>query len=108
MPMPWTMHADIFRMPPGTTNDDWFATIFSGTWRLWYQLPRECRKRLFDEMFPVLHNTKAEVLGDRNNDSYHLGFIGTKASARGRGYATKLLRHMMVKVGRMFFPCKCH
>ena len=85
-------------MPPGTTNDDWLATILSGTWRLWYQLPREGRKRLFGELFPALHNTKVEVMGDRNDDSYYLGYLGTKANARGKGHATRLLRHMMNKV----------
>ncbi|KHN98076.1 Acyl-CoA N-acyltransferase [Metarhizium album ARSEF 1941] len=84
-------------MPPGTTNDDWLATLFSGMWRLWYQLPRESRKRLFGEMFPALHGTKAEVLGDRNGDSYYLGYLGTKVNSRGKGHATKLLRHMTGK-----------
>lgn len=84
-------------MPPGTTNDDLLATIWSGTWRLCYQLSRESRKRFFDELFPALHDTKAEIMGDRNDDCYYLGYIGTKASARGRGYASKLLRHMMDK-----------
>ncbi|KZZ99550.1 Acyl-CoA N-acyltransferase [Moelleriella libera RCEF 2490] len=88
------------RMPPGTTNDDWLATFWSGTWRLWYQLPKECRKRFFDELYPALHNTKAEVMGHRDNDCYYLGYIGTKANARGRGYASKLLRHMMDKADR--------
>jgi RimJ/RimL family protein N-acetyltransferase len=39
-------------------------------------------------------------MGDRNDDSYYLGYIGTKAAARGKGYATKLLKHMMAKVPR--------
>ncbi|KIE02132.1 acetyltransferase, partial [Metarhizium majus ARSEF 297] len=84
-------------MPPGTTNDDWLATLCSGTWRLWYQLSRESRIRLFNELYPALHDTKAEVLGDRNSDSYYLGYLGTKESSRGKGHATKLLRHIMEK-----------
>ncbi|GAO19895.1 hypothetical protein UVI_02033180 [Ustilaginoidea virens] len=84
-------------MPPGTTNDDWIATLWSGIWRLWYLLPREGRKRFFDEVFPILHDTKAEIMGNRTDDCYYLGYIGTKASARGRGYATKLLDHMIYK-----------
>ncbi|OAA47657.1 Acyl-CoA N-acyltransferase [Metarhizium rileyi] len=84
-------------MPPGTANDDWLATLCSGTWRLRYQLPRESRKRLFNELFPALHNTKAEVLGGRNGDSYYLGYLGTKLGSRGKGHATKLLEHMMEK-----------
>lgn len=86
------------RMPPGTNNDDWQSTIVSGTWRLLYQLSRESRKRLFDELFPALHDAKAEVMGDRNNNCYYLGYIGTKANARRKGYATRLLRHMIDKV----------
>jgi ribosomal protein S18 acetylase RimI-like enzyme len=39
-----------------------------------------------------------EVMGDRVNDCYYLVYIGTKPSARGRGYASKLMRDMIAKV----------
>lgn len=66
--------------------------------KLYFQLPSEGRKRYYKEMLPLLHKTKAEVLGARDAESYYLVYIGTKPNVRGRGYATKLIRHMIVKV----------
>jgi GNAT superfamily N-acetyltransferase len=68
-------------------------------WRLYFQLSPEGRKRYYDEMMPLLHHTKAEVLGDRDDDSYYLVYLGTKPSGRGRGYARKLLENMIARVG---------
>ena len=49
-------------------------------------------------MLPLLTATKAEVMQQRDSDSYYLVYIGTKPNARSQGYATKLLRHMIEKV----------
>jgi len=54
------------------------------------------RERLgffYTEFLPLLHETKAEVLAERDDDSYYLVYLGTKASARGKGYARKLIEH---------------
>ncbi|RCI09424.1 hypothetical protein L249_3751 [Ophiocordyceps polyrhachis-furcata BCC 54312] len=83
--------------PPGKFMDDWWATFRSGTWRLAYQLPAEARKRFFDELVPALHDTREKTMGARNDDTYYLGYIATKPSARGRGYASKLIRAMTQK-----------
>jgi ribosomal protein S18 acetylase RimI-like enzyme len=64
---------------------------------LYFQLGAESRKRYYKEMLPLLHDTKHEVMGDRDNDSYYLVYIGTKPNARGKGYASKLIRDMMAK-----------
>lgn len=83
--------------PPGKFMDDCWATLRSGTWRLGYQLPAEARRRFFDELVPALHKTRERVMGSRNNDCYYLCYIGTKPSARGKGYASKLIRSMTDK-----------
>lgn len=70
----------------------------SGMLKLYFQLPQEGRRRYYKEMLPLLTRTKQEVMGDRDNDCYYLVYIGTKPHARGKGYAGKLLRHMMRKV----------
>ncbi|PFH58667.1 hypothetical protein XA68_13358 [Ophiocordyceps unilateralis] len=85
--------------PPGKFMDDWWATFRSGTWRLAYQLPVEARKRFFDELVPALHDTREKTMGERNNDTWYLGYIATKPSARGRGYASKLIRDVTQKAG---------
>lgn len=86
------------RMPPGKDMDGWCTYLRSGMWRLNYQLSAEGRKRFFDEFLPVLHSTKHEVMGDRDNDSWYLVYIGTKPKARGKGYATKSIKYGTEKV----------
>ena len=57
--------------------------IRSGLWRLSYKLSPEARHRMFNEFFPLLHDTKAEVLGpDRDVNSWYLVYLGTRPSAR--------------------------
>ncbi|KAG4223168.1 hypothetical protein PC116_g28360 [Phytophthora cactorum] len=84
-------------MPPGKEMDDWLTVCRSGMWRLYYQLSAEGRKRYYKELMPVLHDTKAEVMGDRDNDCYYLVYLGTKPSGQRRGYARKLIEQMAAK-----------
>ncbi|KAF7548802.1 hypothetical protein G7046_g8547 [Stylonectria norvegica] len=85
-------------LPPGETTDDWWTVFRSGTWRLYYQLSAEGRRRYHEEIIPVLHQTKEQVMGERDSDCYYLAYIGTKPNARGKGYAGKLIRDMTKKV----------
>jgi ribosomal protein S18 acetylase RimI-like enzyme len=62
-------------------------------WRLIFQVSREGRNRFYKEFLPLLHDTKHQVLGDRDDKSWYLVYLGTKPSARGKGYAGKLLQH---------------
>lgn len=80
-------------MPPGKNMDDWWTILRSGMWRLLYKLSREGKTRFYNEFFPLLHDTKHEVMGDRDDDSWYLVYIGSKPSARGKGYAKKLIEH---------------
>ena len=61
---------------------------------MYYMLSAEGRKRYFDELLPLLHRTKVEVMGPRDADCYYLVYLGTKPKARGRGYARKLIEDM--------------
>lgn len=67
-------------------------------WRLYFQLSAEGKKRLFDEILPLLHDTKAAVLGDRDDEAWYLVYLGTKPNSQGRGYAARLLQDMMARV----------
>lgn len=78
--------------------DDWCTILRSGLWRLNYKLSAEGKKRFFHEFLPLLHNTKRQVLGDRDDNSWYLVYVGTKASARGKGYARKLIEHVTRQV----------
>jgi GNAT superfamily N-acetyltransferase len=77
--------------------DDWLTVLRSGMWRLYYQLSAEGKKRFYRELLPLLHDTKLEVMGARDNDCYYLVYLGTKPSGRGRGYARKLIEQMAAK-----------
>lgn len=87
-------------MPPGKNMDDLWTILRSGMWRLWYKLSREGKKRFYDEFLPLLHDTKHNVMGERDDDSYYLVYLGSKPSARGKGYAKKLIEHMLVQADR--------
>jgi ribosomal protein S18 acetylase RimI-like enzyme len=67
-------------------------------WRLYFQLSPEGKKRYFQEILPLLHDTKAAVLGDRDDDAWYLVYLGTKPNSQGRGYAARLLQDMMARV----------
>lgn len=84
-------------MPPGKNMDDLWTILRSGMWRLWYKLSREGKTRFYDEFLPLLHHTKHDVMGDRDDDSYYLVYLGSKPSARGKGYAKKLIEHMLAR-----------
>ncbi|THZ50315.1 hypothetical protein D6C88_09871 [Aureobasidium pullulans] len=81
-------------MLPGQNMDDYLTILRSGMWRLWYKLSAEGKTRFFDEFFPLLHDTKLEVMGARDDESYYLVYIGTKPAARGKGYARKCIEYV--------------
>lgn len=87
-------------MPPGKNIDDLFTILRSGMWRLSWKFSKEGRERFFKEFIPLLSETKAEVLGKRDNHSWYLNYIGTKAASRGKGYARKLIEHIGAVVSR--------
>ncbi len=74
-------------------------------WRLYFQLSAEGKTRLFQEILPLLHDTKAAVLGERDHEAWYLVYLGTKPNSQGRGYAARLLQDMMARVSFwLFFP----
>jgi len=78
-------------MPPGKNMDDLYTIMRSGMWRLNYKLTSEGRHRLFNEFMPLLGDSKTQVLGARDKDTWYLVYIGTRVAARGKGYARKLI-----------------
>jgi ribosomal protein S18 acetylase RimI-like enzyme len=81
-------------MPPGENMDDYMTIFRSGMWRLTYQFSKEGKKRFFDEFLPLLNDTKANVLGERDDDSWYLVYLGTKPSGRGKGYARQVVEYV--------------
>ncbi len=85
-------------MPPGKNTDDLWTILRSGMWRLYYKLSAEGKKRFYNEFLPLLHDTKHNIMGERDDDSYYLVYLGSKLSARGKGYARTLIEHMTKQV----------
>lgn len=78
--------------------DDTLTMFRSNMWRLNHKLSEQGRNRFKEEFLPLLHKTKKEVLGDLDNDSWYLVYIGTKPEARGKGYARRLIEHVTTQV----------
>jgi GNAT superfamily N-acetyltransferase len=78
--------------------DDWWTILRSGMWRLYYKLSAEGRQRFYSEFLPLMHDTMYDVLGPRAEDCYYLVYLGSKPSARGKGYARKLIEDVMAMV----------
>lgn len=85
-------------MPPSAADmDTLLVTLRSGLWRLHYKLCAEGRHRFFTEFFPLLHHTKAAVLGAREPEAYYLVYLGTRESSRGKGLARAVLGHTLAR-----------
>ncbi|KAL1839040.1 hypothetical protein VTJ49DRAFT_1904 [Mycothermus thermophilus] len=84
-------------IPPGKNLDGLWTHFRSGLWRLHFKLSAEGRRRYYDEILPLLHDTKAAVLGPRDADAWYLVYLGTKPGSQGRGYAARLLRDVMAR-----------
>ncbi len=97
------------RMPPGQTMDDWLTGFRCGIWRLEYgfKLSPEGHRRYFGEFMPLLHQTKHDVLGDFEDDSWYLVYIGTKPEARGKGYARALIENVTKVVSQSPTSMSC-
>ena len=74
--------------------DDLLTIFRSGMWRLNYLFSREGKKRFFDEFLPLLHDTKAQVMTDRDDSSWYLVYLGTRPSGRGKGYARSVVEYV--------------
>lgn len=96
-------------MPPGKNMDDWWTILRSGMWRLFFKLSKEGKVRFYKEFLPLLHDVKHRTMRDRDDKSYYLVYLGSKPSARGKGYARKLIEHgtaMVSSLAAVPFPKK--
>lgn len=91
-------------MPPGTDMDDYLTMFKSGMWRLNYRLSAEGKRRFFTEFLPLLHDTKHGTLGSRDAESWYLVYIGSSQRGRGKGHASKLIRHVTSQADRDGVP----
>ncbi|KAI9797121.1 MAG: hypothetical protein M1833_005636 [Piccolia ochrophora] len=76
------------------THVDWFTLVRSGMWSMYFKLSPEGRRRFYSEFLPLLHETKSNVLAERDNDAYYLVYIGTRPQDEGKGYGKALIEHI--------------
>jgi len=88
-------------MPPGNNMDDYRTMFESGMWRLRYQLSLEGSSRFFQEFLPALHKSKAKALGNDDDNSWYLVYIGTKPGAQRKGYAKALIEMVTNQVSAL-------
>ncbi|KAF2651469.1 hypothetical protein K491DRAFT_707018 [Lophiostoma macrostomum CBS 122681] len=92
-------------MPPGQNMDDTWTVLRSGMWRLQYKLSAEGKRRFFNEFLPLLHDTKHAALGERDDNSWYLVYIGTRPSGRGKGHCRKLMEHVTKQADKEGLAC---
>ena len=88
--------------------DDSWTMFRCGMWTLKWKLSTEGKARWFEEFLPLLHKTKAEVLGERDDKSWYLVYLGTLPEARGKGYAKKTIEYVTRIVGVIFTTATSH
>ena len=88
-------------MPPGKNMDDKLTMFSDGLWTVKRKLSVEGQYRFKQEFLPLLHRSKAEVLGSLDDDSWYLVYIGSKPESRGKGYARRLIQHVTTQVSGM-------
>ncbi|KAL9597297.1 MAG: hypothetical protein Q9219_005221 [cf. Caloplaca sp. 3 TL-2023] len=92
-------------MPPGKNMDDRLTAFRSGLWGLKFHFCKEGKRRFRKEFLPLLHRTKSEVLGDQDNNSWYLVYIGTKPTAQGKGYARMLIEYVTKQADAQSLVC---
>ncbi|KAA8916690.1 hypothetical protein TRICI_001148 [Trichomonascus ciferrii] len=92
-------------MPPGKNMDDWWTILRSGAWKLNFKLGKEGKTRYFQEFLPLLHDTKAECMKERDDKSWYLVYVGCVPSARGKGYGKKLIQYVTDIADEEGLPC---
>ncbi|KAL8987605.1 MAG: hypothetical protein Q9177_003202 [Variospora cf. flavescens] len=93
-----------YRMPPGKNMDGQKTMLLSGLSELNKQLSEEGNCR-FIEFMQLLHQTKTEVLGKYDENSWYLVYIGTRKEARGQGYARMLIDHVTRQADAEGYMC---
>jgi GNAT superfamily N-acetyltransferase len=91
-------------MPPGKDMDSYSTTFRSGLWRLHYRFSKVGYARWFTDFMPLLHDTKHDVLQERDNNSWYLVYLGTRPGARRRGLARALVEHITEKADEQQVP----
>jgi GNAT superfamily N-acetyltransferase len=87
-------------MPPGANCDSLSTTLRSGMWKLRFIMSKIGRERWFNYFMPELHHIKHDTLGNRDDDSWYLVYLGTRPEARRMGYARAVIEDVTIRADR--------
>lgn len=77
---------------PGSGDMEDFLTYWrSGFYKLSWQVGREGRRKIYNELFDMLYEVEEQILGELG--CYTLVYMGTVASGRGKGNVSRLLKY---------------
>lgn len=77
---------------PPMTPWTWKTYWKSKMWILYWQFGSEGRKRFFGS-WDTLAEGMTKIMGERADSTWTLTDLGTRSESRGRGYASRLIRH---------------
>lgn len=75
-------------------KSNYWKMVKSGYLKIAWLANKECRRRVFQEQYPLLTKCKQQVLGSLDDEAWYLSDIGTTPNARGKGCARKLLEYV--------------
>lgn len=92
-------------IPPGVpTNPSLFKVLWTGTWKLLFQLSFKSLRR-YIQYSDHSDLEKSRNLGDRKSNFWYLAFIGTRNDGRGKGHSRKLMDHITNIADKDNIPC---
>ncbi|CDK27296.1 unnamed protein product [Kuraishia capsulata CBS 1993] len=84
----------VWVQPGALPVDSWWTLLRSGYLKLSWYTGLKGRKRVFQEMFPLLHDSAHEILGDDAEKAYFLVYLGSTPKARGKGNVRAIFEYM--------------
>lgn len=84
----------VWAKPDSGNMEDAWTLLRSGYLKYAWLTGAEGRDRLFKGLFPLLHNTSHEVLGDAQTKTWSLIYLGSTPEARGKGNARAMFDYM--------------
>lgn len=90
-------------MAPGNDSHSIYKIFRSGLWKMIFYLSSVSRRRVLDFMTKS-EEAQKEILGDRINNFWYLGFLGSIKSARRQGHSRKLIEHITKQADEAGIP----
>lgn len=84
----------VWARPDSGNMENFWTLVRSGYLKYAWLTGAEGRDRLFNGLFPLLHKTSHEVLGQAQTNTWSLIYLGSTPEARGKGNARAMFDFM--------------